>query len=159
MAGYTHFPDVLNPEARKWFGGKYKLLTDAGIEGFWNDMNEPAIFYTPEGVCEVKEAMREFIDKEESVDDVWKIRDMVADLANNAKDYASMYHNMNGKMVRHDQVHNLFGYNMTRAAGEALREICPEKRCLLFSRSSYIGMHRYGGIWTGDNKSGGPISY
>jgi len=151
--GYTHFPDVLNPEARKWFGGKYKLLTDAGIEGFWNDMNEPAIFYTPEGVCEVKEAMREFIDKEESVDDVWGIRDMVADLANNAKDYASMYHNMNGKMVRHDQVHNLFGYNMTRAAGEALREICPEKRCLLFSRSSYIGMHRYGGIWTGDNKS------
>ena len=151
--GYTHFPDVLNPEARKWFGGKYKLLTDAGIEGFWNDMNEPAIFYTPEGVCEVKEAMREFIDEEESVDDVWEIRDMVADLANNAKDYASMYHNMNGKMVRHDQVHNLFGYNMTRAAGEALREICPEKRCLLFSRSSYIGMHRYGGIWTGDNKS------
>ena len=151
--GYTHFPDVLNQEARKWFGGKYKLLTDAGIEGFWNDMNEPAIFYTPEGVCEVKEAMREFIDKEESVDDVWEIRDMVADLANNAKDYASMYHNMNGKMVRHDQVHNLFGYNMTRAAGEALREICPEKRCLLFSRSSYIGMHRYGGIWTGDNKS------
>ena len=151
--GYTHFPDVLNPEARKWFGGKYKLLTDAGIEGFWNDMNEPAIFYTPEGVCEVKEAMREFIDKEESVDDVWGIRDMVADLANNAKDYASMYHNMDGKMVRHDQVHNLFGYNMTRAAGEALREICPEKRCLLFSRSSYIGMHRYGGIWTGDNKS------
>ena len=47
-----------------------------------------------EGVRDdVKEAMREFIDKEESVDDVWGIRDMVADLANNAKDYASMYHN------------------------------------------------------------------
>lgn len=42
--GYTHFPDVLNPDARKWFGEKYKRLTDAGIEGFWNDMNEPAIF-------------------------------------------------------------------------------------------------------------------
>ena len=151
--GRVHFPDMLNPEARAWFGSQYKVLLDQGIEGFWNDMNEPAIFYTPEGVCEVKEAMREFIDEEESVDDVWEIRDMVADLANNAKDYASMYHNMNGKMVRHDQVHNLFGYNMTRAAGEALREICPEKRCLLFSRSSYIGMHRYGGIWTGDNKS------
>ena len=23
----------------------------------------------------------------------------------------------------------------------------------MFSRASYIGMHRYGGIWTGDNKS------
>ena len=56
-------------------------------------------------------------------------------------------------MVRHDKVHNLFGYNMTRAAGEAFEKICPDKRILMFSRSSYIGMHRYGGIWTGDNKS------
>ena len=85
--------------------------------------------------------------------DVWAIRAQVTGLANNAEDYASMYHNVDGKMVRHDQVHNLFGYNMTRAAGEGLREISPDKRCLLFSRSSYIGMHRYGGIWTGDNKS------
>ena len=46
-----------------------------------------------------------------------------------------------------------FGYNMTRAAGEAFERIDPEKRFLMFSRSSYIGMHRYGGIWTGDNKS------
>ena len=151
--GYTHFPDVLNPDARKWFGEKYKRLTDAGIEGFWNDMNEPAIFFTPEGVKDVKEAMKAFIDKEETVQDVWAIRAQVTGLANNAEDYASMYHNVDGKMVRHDQVHNLFGYNMTRAAGEGLREISPDKRCLLFSRSSYIGMHRYGGIWTGDNKS------
>ena len=42
--GDTHFPDVLNPEARKWFGDKYRFLTEQGIEGFWNDMNEPAIF-------------------------------------------------------------------------------------------------------------------
>lgn len=151
--GYTHFPDVLNPDARKWFGEKYKILTDAGLEGFWNDMNEPAIFYTPEGVREAKEAMREFLDKEETVDEVWAIGGQMTDLANNAKDYASMYHNVNGTMVRHDKVHNIFGYNMTRAAGEALRELSPDKRCLLFSRSSYIGMHRYGGIWTGDNKS------
>lgn len=56
-------------------------------------------------------------------------------------------------MVRHDLVHNLYGYNMTRAAGEALKKIAPDKKMLLFSRSSYIGMHRYGGIWTGDNQS------
>ena len=41
---------------------------------------------------------------------------------------------------------------MTRAAGEAFERIDPEKRCLKFSRSSYIGMHRYGGIWMGENK-------
>lgn len=151
--GYTHFPDVLNPEVRKWFGAKYKRLTDSGIEGFWNDMNEPAIFYTPEGVSKTKEAMKSFLEQEETVDDVWAMRDRLAELANHPDDYASFYHTVNGEKVRHDNVHNLYGFNMTRAAGEALQEISPEKRCLLFSRSSYIGMHRYGGIWTGDNKS------
>lgn len=151
--GYTHFPDVLNPEARRWFGAKYKILTDAGIEGFWNDMNEPAIFFTPEGVSELKKAMKKFIEKDETVDDVWGISGIAAGVGNNPKDYASMYHNVDGEMVRHDKVHNLFGYNMTRAAGEALREISPDERRLLFSRSSYIGMHRYGGVWMGDNKS------
>lgn len=151
--GYTHFPDVLNPEARRWFGAKYKILTDSGIEGFWNDMNEPAIFFTPEGVSELKKAMKKFIEKDETVDDVWGISGMAAGVGNNPKDYASMYHNVGGEMVRHDKVHNLFGYNMTRAAGEALREISPDERRLLFSRSSYIGMHRYGGVWMGDNKS------
>lgn len=43
--------------------------------------------------------------------------------------------------------------NMTRAAGEAFGKLAPGRRILMFSRSSYIGMHRYGGIWTGDNKS------
>lgn len=151
--GYTHFPYVLNPEVRRWFGAKYKILTDAGIEGFWNDMNEPAIFFTPEGVSELKKAMKKFIEKDETVDDVWGISGMAAGVGNNPKDYASMYHNVDGEMVRHDKVHNLFGYNMTRAAGEALREISPDERRLLFSRSSYIGMHRYGGVWMGDNKS------
>ena len=60
---------------------------------------------------------------------------------------------MDGKKIRHDKVHNLFGYNMTRAAGEAFERIDPEKRFLMFSRSSFVGMHRYGGVWTGDNRS------
>ena len=42
--GKVHFPDVLNKEAREWFGNKYQVLLDQGIEGFWNDMNEPASF-------------------------------------------------------------------------------------------------------------------
>lgn len=74
-------------------------------------------------------------------------------LANNHEDYKRFYHNVNGEQVRHDKVHNLFGYNMTRSAGEAFERISPDKRILMFSRSSYIGMHRYGGIWTGDNCS------
>lgn len=44
--GKCCFPDMLNDEARRWFGDKYRILIDKGIDGFWNDMNEPAIFYS-----------------------------------------------------------------------------------------------------------------
>ena len=164
--GDTHFPDVLNPDARKWFGDKYRFLTDQGIEGFWNDMNEPAIFYSGEGLEEAKDMARQFAETgtgnwdgsetgEYGKEDigVWQLRDKLQSLANSPADYSRFYHNINGQMIRHDKVHNLFGFNMTRAAGEAFERIDPDRRFLMFSRSSYIGMHRYGGIWTGDNRS------
>ena len=151
--GDTHFPDVLNADARKWFGDQYRFLTEQGIEGFWNDMNEPAIFYSKEGLAEAKEVARRFADDEEGKVNLWEVGEKIFGLANNHEDYRRFYHLVNGKKVRHDKVHNLFGYNMTRAAGEAFERIDPEKRFLMFSRSSYVGMHRYGGIWTGDNKS------
>ena len=182
--GKTHFPDFLNADARRWFGDLYKRLTDQGIEGFWNDMNEPAIFYSPEGIAELKEMLKYFLENEGSAggmtagalacdkkpgenddagegaqDDmaagasVWPLMGKIGSLANSKDDYRRFYHNVNGQRVRHDKVHNLFGYYMTRAAGEAFERIDPDKRFLMFSRSSYIGMHRYGGIWMGDNKS------
>lgn len=40
--GWSVFPDFTNEEARKWWGEQLKIYTDAGVEGFWNDMNEPA---------------------------------------------------------------------------------------------------------------------
>ena len=150
--GWTHFPDVLNADARAWFGQKYERLISKGIDGFWNDMNEPAMFCTPEGVAELKEYIKDnFMDNEETSGFVLGAK--VKGLANNPEDYKRFYHNVNGQKIRHDKVHNLFGYNMTRAAGEAFEKIAPGKRFLMFSRSSYVGMHRYGGIWMGDNKS------
>ncbi len=50
--GRTHFPDMLNKDAREWFGSKYEILVSQGIDAFWNDMNEPAIFYSDEGLAE-----------------------------------------------------------------------------------------------------------
>ncbi|MBQ3515432.1 MAG: alpha-glucosidase [Lachnospiraceae bacterium] len=151
--GYTHLPDFLNKEARTWFGDNYRFLTEQGIEGFWNDMNEPALFHTPEGLKRAKEAAKEFIQEEDEKSSAWGLGSVLGGLANSPEDYKNFYHNINGQLVRHDKVHNLYGYNMTRAAGEAFERIDPDKRFLMFSRSSYIGMHRYGGIWTGDNKS------
>ena len=151
--GKTHFPDFLNPEARKWFGSKYKRLTDCGIEGFWNDMNEPAMFFTEEGEKKAKQLVRDFDFDANNPHKFFELGGTIIGLANRAEDYKNFYHNVDGKQIRHDKVHNIYGANMTRAAGEAFDEISPDKRLLMFSRASYIGSHRYGGIWTGDNQS------
>lgn len=42
--GRCQFPDFTNPKVREWWGGLYKELIDIGVAGFWNDMNEPAVF-------------------------------------------------------------------------------------------------------------------
>lgn len=152
--GMTHFPDVLNADVRAWFGDKYSILLSAGIDGFWNDMNEPSIFYSEESMAELNDFLQAYLSgKSENAQPHWALGHRLGALANNPDDYRRFYHNVNGRQVRHDAVHNLYGYNMTRAAGEAFARLAPEKRILMFSRSSYIGMHRYGGVWTGDNKS------
>lgn len=151
--GKTHFPDFMNSGARMWFGSKYKSLIDSGIEGFWNDMNEPAMFYTEDGVNEAKEYLQNFDFNTNDPGKFFELKDKLTSLSNRMKDYESFFHNMDGRIVRHDQVHNLYGAYMTRAASEAFDNMVPDKRMLLFSRASYIGSHRWGGIWTGDNQS------
>ncbi|AOT71767.1 TIM-barrel domain-containing protein [Geosporobacter ferrireducens] len=151
--GRVHFPDFLNPAARKWFGLKYKVLTDYGIEGFWNDMNEPAIFYTERGLQQAIHQAKRSENENLDIYSFFALKDAFINLSNHPQDYQSFYHQVEGKRINHHQVHNLYGYNMTKAAAEGLQAIDPDKRFLLFSRASYIGMHRYAGIWTGDNHS------
>lgn len=33
-----------------------------GHDGFWNDMNEPAIFYSKEGMDDLKQFLRDYLD-------------------------------------------------------------------------------------------------
>jgi len=40
--GWCYFPDFSMVEAREFWGELFKSYTDAGVEGFWNDMNEIA---------------------------------------------------------------------------------------------------------------------
>ena len=151
--GRVHFPDFFKPEVQNWFGHKYQFLLEQGIDGFWNDMNEPAIFYTEDRLKEVFEEIEKYKNENLDIQSYFAFTNLVSTLGNNPADYRRFYHEHEGQTIRHDKVHNLFGFYMTKAAGEALRKMEPNKRILLFSRSSYIGMHRYGGVWTGDNKS------
>ena len=144
--GMTHFPDFFQKEAREWFGNEYHKLTDLGFEGFWNDMNEPSIFYS------------EYSTKQSRLDQALdflmpsRAEKKEGSKNNSYHDYHHFYHKVEKKRMCHHDVHNLFGAFMTRASGEGLQKLLPN-RYLLFSRSSYIGAHKYGGIWTGDNHS------
>ena len=42
--GQCYFPDFTDPQVRAWWGDLYRTELDAGVAGFWNDMNEPAVF-------------------------------------------------------------------------------------------------------------------
>lgn len=40
--GWCHFPDFTNAKTREWWGNSFSGYINDGIDGFWNDMNEPA---------------------------------------------------------------------------------------------------------------------
>jgi len=42
--GASVFPDFTLTRVRDWWGGLYKDFVGMGAAGFWNDMNEPALF-------------------------------------------------------------------------------------------------------------------
>ncbi len=41
---WAYFPDFTMKAARDWWGEKLSSLLDQGVEGFWNDMNEPSVW-------------------------------------------------------------------------------------------------------------------
>jgi len=42
--GRCHFPDFTAQKTRDWWGEQFKSLAEMGVQGFWNDMNEPAVW-------------------------------------------------------------------------------------------------------------------
>lgn len=45
--GETVYPDFSADSVRRWWGEQHRILTDQGVAGIWNDMNEPASFDGP----------------------------------------------------------------------------------------------------------------
>lgn len=151
--GIVGFPDFLRKDVREWFGSKYKVLTDAGIDGFWNDMNEPAIFYSVKGLEKALDKAVSLKGENLDLSKFFNLKDTFLGLSNSPEDYSSIYHTIGGKQICHDRVHNIYGANMTKAAGEYFAKEFGEEKILMFSRASYIGAHRSSGIWFGDNHS------
>ncbi|GAA3063199.1 glycoside hydrolase family 31 protein [Streptomyces glomeratus] len=62
----------------------------------------------------------------------------------------SARHALEGRGGDHREAHNVYGLCMARAGYDGLRNLAPEERPFLFSRSGWVGMQRYGGTWSGD---------
>lgn len=121
--GPAVFPDFTDKSARDWWGTLYKGFTADGIAGFWNDMNEPAVFETPTKTMPL---------------------DTVHHIASD--DFAP-------RDAAHTEIHNVFGMQNTRATFEGLRKLRPDERAFVMTRATYAGGQRYAVTWTGDNSS------
>jgi alpha-glucosidase len=47
--GKCVFPDFTMPQTREWWAGLYKDFMATGIDGVWNDMNDPSVFNSKTG--------------------------------------------------------------------------------------------------------------
>lgn len=45
--GLCVFPDFTRAATRRWWAGLYRDFLAQGVDGVWNDMNEPAVFESP----------------------------------------------------------------------------------------------------------------
>ncbi|MYT69227.1 MULTISPECIES: glycoside hydrolase family 31 protein [unclassified Streptomyces] len=68
----------------------------------------------------------------------------------------SARHDLDGRGADHREVHNVYGLCMARAGYEGLRELQPQERPFVCSRSGWAGMQRYGGSWSGGVATGWP---
>jgi alpha-glucosidase len=53
----------------------------------------------------------------------------------------------------HARYHNVYGMQMIRATREGVMAANPNKRPFVLSRANFLGGHRYGATWTGDNSA------
>ncbi|MFF4442873.1 glycoside hydrolase family 31 protein [Streptomyces sp. NPDC001621] len=68
----------------------------------------------------------------------------------------SARHALEGREGDHREAHNVYGLCMAQAGYAGLRELSPQQRPFVFSRSGWVGTQRYGGTWSGDVATGWP---
>ena len=121
--GPSVFPDFTRTATRAWWGGLYKDFIADGFAGFWNDMNEPAVFETPT--------------KTMPLDNIHRV---------DSDDFA-------GRDATHAEIHNVYGMQNTRGTFDGMAKFRPGVRPFVMTRASYAGGQRYAVTWTGDNSS------
>ncbi|MEG4589979.1 glycoside hydrolase family 31 protein [Microcoleus sp. MOSTC5] len=118
------FPDFMRPEVRDWWGNLQKSLTDIGVAGIWNDMNEPALDDRPFG-----------------------------DPGNKITFPLDAPQGPADEKTNHAETHNLYGLMMAQASYQGMEKSRPGERAFFLTRAGYAGIQRWSAVWTGDNQS------
>ncbi len=121
--GASVFPDFTQASTRAWWGGLYGDFLKQGVAGFWNDMNEPAVFGVP------TKTMPD--DVQHRIDEPGFRR----------------------RTAGHLEIHNVYGMENSRGTYEGLLKLQPDVRPFVLTRASYAGGQRYAATWTGDNSA------
>ncbi|KAK7415851.1 hypothetical protein QQZ08_012222 [Neonectria magnoliae] len=132
-----HYPNLNNKDVRRWWGQQYKYLFECGLDFVWQDMTSPCI---AEEYGDMKSLpFRLLLDS-----DGWS-----GDPDGTKKKKAI-------------EIWSLYSYNLHKATYHGLDNISklsPElkwrenRRNFIIGRGSFVGSHRYAGLWTGDNSS------
>jgi len=121
--GPSVFPDFTRKQTREWWGTLYKDFVDDGVAGFWNDMNEPAVFVYPG-------------------------KTMPDDAQHRIEDPGFA-----PRTATHLEIHNVYGLENSRGTRDGLLALQPNVRPFVLTRATYAGGQRYAATWTGDNSS------
>ncbi|KAL3421005.1 hypothetical protein PVAG01_07450 [Phlyctema vagabunda] len=126
-----YYPDLNRAVARKTWGEQYQKLFDLGLEFIWQDMTTPAA-----GNC---------------------YGDMLgfpSRLLISEDSYNEDSHQFPPTKTAIEQW-SLYSYNLHKATYHGLNALRgrENKRNFIIGRGSQTGMHRYAGLWTGDNGS------
>ncbi|BAY47427.1 glycoside hydrolase family protein [Scytonema sp. HK-05] len=132
------FPDFLRSDVRQWWGDLHKTLTDIGIAGIWNDMNEPAIDDRPFG---------------DGGNKIWFPLDAPQGGDGGDEGVKSSSSSSSKERATHAEVHNLYGLSMAQASAEGLQRLRRNERSFVLTRSGFAGVQRWSSVWMGDNQS------
>jgi alpha-glucosidase len=121
--GPAVFPDFTRAQTREWWGNLYKQFVQDGVAGFWNDMNEPAVFDGPGFTM--------------PLDNLHRIEEP----------------GFTTRTATHAEIHNVLGMENERATYDGLLKLRPDERPFVLTRATYAGGQRFGFTWTGDNSS------
>ena len=147
--GLCVFPDFYNPEARDWWAEKNKEFLKKGVDGLWNDMNEPAIFYSKKDLEKTKKRISDNLKDGENlgVEFLIEMRSMTLQVP---EGWINKY---NGERIPHEKVHNKYSLFEDKASFDAFKRLDENKRPFILSRSGFAGFQKFATTWTGDNAS------